>query len=462
MKPDRWQQVEKIYHGALERDENQRAAFLEEACRGDDKLRQEVESLLQQNGRAEAFLQEPALEVAAQELARDEANSMVGRQTGSYRILSLLGTGGMGEVYLARDATLGRKVALKFLPDFLRQDDSARKRFLREAKLAAALDHPFICKVYEIGEEDQEAFISLEYVQGKTLQEKLAAGPADLQETWQIAAEIAEALAEAHRRGIVHRDLKPANVMFTADGHVKVMDFGLAKQLIHSEDQEQSITGMTKTGTTLGTLPYMSPEQVRGQKVDTRSDLFSFGVVLYEMLTGKHPFRRSVAADTAVAILGNQPVSVNQLRPEVGEELESVVAKLLAKDPDQRYQTASELGKELKESRDKKDMDLGGLLKALSQTLSRPRILFPLVLAALAAIIPGYWYYSHRVQIRWAREEAIPRIERLIEQDQFVDAFHLAGQAEQYLPEDRARATVAANLSSAVSRHPTVRCGCPT
>ena len=241
------------------------------------------------------------------------------------------------------DATLGRKVALKFLPDFLQQDDTARRRFVQEAKLAAALDHPFLCKVYEIGEEDETVFISLEYVQGQTLREKMADGPLALQAAWQIAAEIAEALGEAHERGIVHRDLKPANIMLTPDGHVKVMDFGLAKLLIHSEGQEQSQTGMTKTGTTVGTLPYMSPEQVRGQKVDTRSDLFSLGVILYEMLTGEHPFRRSLSADTAVAILGNEPESVRKLRPEVTEELESVVAKLLAKERGDRWQSIEEV-----------------------------------------------------------------------------------------------------------------------
>ena len=279
----------------------------------------------------------------AEATAPDQTNPRLGQQVGSYEIVSLLGAGGMGEVYLARDATLGRQVALKFLPDFLQQDETARRRFVQEARLAAALDHPFLCKVYEIGEEDETVFISLEYVAGQTLREKLAEGPLTLTEAWKIAAEIAEALGEAHQRGIVHRDLKPANIMFTPDGHVKVMDFGLAKQLIHAEGQEQSLTGMTKTGTTVGTLPYMSPEQVRGQKVDTRSDLFSLGVMLYEMLTGEHPFRRSLSADTAVAILGNEPEPIRNLRPEVTEELESVVMKLLAKEQEDRWQSIEEV-----------------------------------------------------------------------------------------------------------------------
>ena len=188
MKSDRWQQIERICHEALERDESQRAAFLQEACAGDETLRHEVEDLLAQETKAQDFLEAPALEVEAQAMARDQTGPRLGQQVGSYEIVSLLGAGGMGEVYLARDSRLGRKVALKFLPDFMQQDDTARRRFVREAKLAAALDHPFICKVYEIGEEDERVFISLEYVRGQTLREKLADGPLALREAWQIAA----------------------------------------------------------------------------------------------------------------------------------------------------------------------------------------------------------------------------------------------------------------------------------
>ena len=334
------------------------------------------------------------MEVEAQAMARDQADPRLGQQVGSYEIVSLLGAGGMGEVYLAQDTKLGRKVALKFLPDFLQEDETARKRFLQEAKLAAALDHPFICKVYEIGEEDERAFISLEYVRGQTLREKLAEGPLALREAWQIASQIAAALGEAHQRGIVHRDLKPTNIMLTPDGHVKVMDFGLAKQLIHAEGQEQSLTGMTKTGTTVGTLPYMSPEQVRGQKVDTRSDLFSFGVMLYEMLTGEHPFRRSLAADTAVAILGNQPESIRQHRPEVGEELESVVMKLLTKEREDRWQSIEEVRTSLAQlvsDPSSSSMALAaGKRAAFSRLVSR----VALALVAVAAVLVAWLWFS--------------------------------------------------------------------
>ncbi len=211
---------------------------------------------------------------------------MIGKTLSHYKIIEKLGQGGMGEVYLAEDSRLDRKVALKFLSEELEQDSTAKKRFLREAKSAAALDHPYICHIHEVGEVEGKSFISMEYVQGETLQDKLTQGPLPLNDALEKATEVAEALEEAHKQGIVHRDLKPSNIMLTPQGHVKVMDFGLAKRVTPVEGQEQEITtALTKQGSTLGTVPYMSPEQVRGQEVDTRSDIFSFGVVLYEMLT---------------------------------------------------------------------------------------------------------------------------------------------------------------------------------
>ena len=242
MKPERWQQIDKILEAALEQEESQREAFLDQACVGDEALRSKVKALLAEHKQSENFLEEPALEVVAKELAKDQFESLIGQQLGSYKILSLLGAGGMGEVFLAQDLTLDRKVALKFLPEELQQDSAARKRFLREAKSAAALDHPFICKIYEVGEEEKKSFISMEYVQGKTLKEKLVEGPLPLKEALEKATEVVEALEEAHEQGIVHRDVKPANIMLTPQGHVKVMDFGLAKQVTPVEGQEQEIT----------------------------------------------------------------------------------------------------------------------------------------------------------------------------------------------------------------------------
>ncbi len=342
MTSERWPEIERLCHAALERDERERAAFLEEACKGDESLRREVEFLLEQETEAEDFLEAPALEVAAQAYGEPQVHSMLGKEIGSYKILSLLGSGGMGEVYLAEDTTLDRKVALKFLPEEMRQDETARKRFLREAKSAAALDHPFICKIYEIGEAEETPYIAMEYVKGTTLKEKFSQGPPPWKDVLETALEIAEALEAAHNEDIVHRDLKPLNVMITPEGHVKVMDFGLAKRLVPVEGvdrQEQSLTaGLSKTGMTLGTLAYMSPGQVRGKTVDTRSDIFSFGVMLYEMLTGVHPFQKDLPMDTAQAILRQDPAPLTQATEDVPELVQHTVRKMLAKEPERRYQ----------------------------------------------------------------------------------------------------------------------------
>ena len=271
---------------------------------------------------------------------------MVGTTISHYKILEKIGQGGMGEVFLAQDASLDRKVALKFLPEDLREDPVAHKRFLREAKSAAALDHPYICKIYEVGEAEEKSFLSMEYLEGETLKDKLARGPLPFKEALKTAVELAEAVEKAHGKGIVHRDLKPSNVMLTPEGHVKVMDFGLAKRLLPTDagSQEQTTsTSLTGSGTTLGTLAYMSPEQLRGQQVDTRSDIFSFGVVLYEMLTGVHPFKKAQSVETSTAILNEVPPPLSRYLNEVPAVLQHTVRKMLAKKPDRRYQSIREV-----------------------------------------------------------------------------------------------------------------------
>ena len=277
---------------------------------------------------------------------------MVGTTISHYKILEKIGQGGMGEVFLAQDTSLDRKVALKFLPHSMQEDPVAHKRFLREAKSAAALDHPFICKIYETGKEDGKSFISMEYVQGETLKEQLTKGPLALKDTLEKATEIAEALEAAHKQNIVHRDLKPSNIMLTPEGHVKVMDFGLAKQLIPTEgvgSQEQALTALTKTGVTLGTLAYMSPEQLRGEEVDTRSDVFSFGVLIYEMIAGVNPFLKPQRMETASAILRDEPSPLSSWAPEVPERLEHIVKEMLAKQADERYKSAREVRVDLQQ-----------------------------------------------------------------------------------------------------------------
>ncbi len=275
---------------------------------------------------------------------------MLGKTISHFRIEASLGRGGMGEVFLAQDTTLDRKVALKFLAEELQQDTNARLRFLREAKSAASLDHPYICKIYAVGEEGGKAFIAMEYVQGATLKDSLAKGPVKLKKALEIAVEIAEALAEAHEKKIVHRDIKPSNIMLTGSGHVKVMDFGLAKRLPSSEDEEQEqTTDLTQEGSALGTVPYMSPEQIRGQPVDTRSDIFSFGVMLYEMLTGVNPFRKSTTMDTAQAIISETAPPLARYTDNLPELLQHVVRKMLNKEAGRRYQLMREVRTDLED-----------------------------------------------------------------------------------------------------------------
>ncbi|MFC1529624.1 protein kinase [Gemmatimonadota bacterium] len=274
---------------------------------------------------------------------------MIGKTFNHYTIVRKLGEGGMGLVYLAKDTSLDRNVALKFLPESLQQDPTARKLFLREAKSAAALDHPYICNIFQVGEEEGTAFIAMEYVPGETLKEMMIDGPLPLNEAIRIAVEIAEAIEKAHQEGIVHRDLKPSNIMLTPEGHVKVMDFGLAKQVVTiGQDEGADLTAsLTMEGATVGTPGYMSPEQLRGERLDTRSDLFSFGIILFEMLTGTHPFKREQPYGTALAILSDPPPQLEEYLPDPPKPLKAILEKTLMKGPDQRYFPTSELRQEI-------------------------------------------------------------------------------------------------------------------
>src|SRR5262245_47865410 len=285
MKPERWHKIEKLYHSALEREAEQRAAFLAEACAGDDSLRREVESLLVHQSQAENLLESPVMEVAAKSLDDDQNGSMAGQSLGSYKILSRLGAGGMGEVYRARDTRLDRTVALKILPLGVAADAERMRRFVREAKAASALNHPNVATIYEIGQADGVNFIAMEYVEGQTLAARIDGHPLKISEIIEIGSQIADALDEAHGKGITHRDIKPANVMITPRGQVKVLDFGLAKitRALPPISSDISTQAKTEPGMVMGTVPYMSPEQALGREVDHRSDLFSLGVALYEM-----------------------------------------------------------------------------------------------------------------------------------------------------------------------------------
>jgi serine/threonine protein kinase/tetratricopeptide (TPR) repeat protein len=271
---------------------------------------------------------------------------LIGQTILHYRIESKLGSGGMGEVYLAEDTLLRRKVALKLLPPNFQQDSSARKRFLHEARSAAGLAHANICTIHEVGEFDGKDFIVMEYVDGQTLRDRLAQSALPLPEARQIAVEITEALEEAHENGIVHRDLKPANIMLTRKGHAKVMDFGLAKQMFRPDQaggSEETISVVTMERSPVGTLAYMSPEQLRGEAVEIRSDIFSLGVVFYEMLGGLHPFRTSSFLSTSDRILHEEPLPIRRLNPSIPERIEKLLKRMLSKDPAGRPASAREV-----------------------------------------------------------------------------------------------------------------------
>jgi eukaryotic-like serine/threonine-protein kinase len=348
MKTERWKQVNDLFQSAVERASGERAAFLHEACRGDEGLRREVESLLTSYERAENFIELPAFEVTPELVTNDKAGALVGKGIGHYRIESLIGVGGMGEVYVARDERLGRKAALKLLPDSLTTDETQLSRFKNEARSASALNHPNILTVYEIGAEGNRLFIATEFIEGITLRALLARGRIKPHAALEIAVQVASALAAAHEAGVVHRDIKPENIMLRPDGYVKVLDFGIAKlteRRLASDNHTGETTAalQTRQGLVLGTAHYMSPEQARGQKVDARSDIWSLGVVLYEMVGGSPPFRGETPSDCIVSILTAEPRPLSDVLPDVPLKLESILQKALRKNSDERYQTTKEM-----------------------------------------------------------------------------------------------------------------------
>jgi serine/threonine protein kinase/tetratricopeptide (TPR) repeat protein len=344
MTPERWRQIDQVFQSALECAPDDRAAFINEACGDDEFLRREVEALLAADGIGGSFIESPAYEMAAPLIAGEEAPSLLGKNVGHYHIISLIGSGGMGVVYRARDVKLDRIVALKTLPAEFAVDQERMHRFIREAKSASALNHPNVAHIYEIGEAEGVNFIAMEYVEGQSLTTKIEGRPLDFHEIVEIGGQIADALDEAHSKGITHRDIKPANAVLTSRGQVKVLDFGLAKiDKPESVGSEISTLTLTSPGLVLGTAPYMSPEQALGREVDHRSDLFSLGVVLYEMTTGRTPFAGANITVTLDRILHSEPEAMARFNYNTPAELERIVRKCLEKERECRYQSAREL-----------------------------------------------------------------------------------------------------------------------
>ena len=353
MKPERWQKLDQLFHSALECTSGERDVFVAEACQGDDALRQELQSMIAHHCQAGSFIEHPAYEVAAETMAEDEpSDSLIGKSIGSYLVQKMLDRGGMGTVYLAFDNDLRRQAALKFLHNDLVSDSGKVLRFKQEARAASALNHHNILTIYEIGEtEDGKHFIATEFVDGETLRTLMTRKPSTLDEALDVAAEIASALVASHAAGIVHRDIKPENIMLRRDGYVKVLDFGLAK-LVDAEDRrkEDSTLVDTAPGIIIGTVRYMSPEQVRGLDVDERTDIWSLGVVLYELLAGEAPFTGTTKSDMIASILQSKPSFVWRT-PEVPPELEWILKKALAKDREERYVIVKEFLNDLKRLR---------------------------------------------------------------------------------------------------------------
>jgi len=394
---ERWRQAKRIYGSVLEREPEQREAFLEEACAGDETLRKEVASLLAKEGRVQGLFNSPALELAAKALARDEAqmpaNDLTGQTLSHYRILEKIGEGGMGVVYRAEDTRLKRSVALKLLPPQRVSDPARKRRFIKEARAASALTHPNIVTIYDIDQAGGMDFIAMEYVAGKTLDRQIPRKGMALDKVLGWGIQIAEALYAAHAAGIIHRDLKPSNIIESNNGQVKILDFGLAKLAERetaggttAEADRTSALPATDEGMILGTVTYMSPEQAQGKKVDARSDIFSFGAVLYEMISGGRAFEAESVAETMAAIIRDEPKPLGQVRNDVPDELARIIHRCLRKEPDRRFQSILDVSVELQEVQEA----LRSHPEAGQPRVRNLRWIVPVVVIAVALII-GWW-----------------------------------------------------------------------
>ena len=415
MTSERWKQIERLYHGALDRASHEQAQYLADACGGDEALRAEVESLLGYHKRAADFIElarrdPPVSPIGGLvERVRDAAvpGRFAGHVFGSYEVKSLIAAGGMGEVYRAIDTRLDRVVAIKILPPHLSDDPDRRERFTREAKIISSLNHPNICALYDVGVQDDTQYLVMEHIDGETLQDGIRRGPVPLARAVEYLIQVADALDKAHRRGIVHRDLKPGNIMLTKSG-VKLLDFGLAARRAdgstpagHRSPGEHEQT-LTARGVIMGTVQYMAPEQLQGRSSDARTDIFAFGAVAHEMITGRRAFEGETQAALIGAILRDEPQPILELMPEVSPAVARLLTRCLAKDPDERWQTANDLLFELRSPSSSL-----GVMKARGRHRPLvPRWLERAVwLVAIATVAVGAVY--------WVRGREVPAPERI-------------------------------------------------
>jgi len=416
MDSDRWKKIDSLLQAVLERTPEERDAFLRNACGADEDLEREVRSLLTAQQQAGSFLESPAIEAAARALAQQQKNdnerkpddSPIGRTISHYRVIGKLGAGGMGVVYEAEDIRLNRRVALKFLPENLAHDPTALQRFKREAYAASSLNHASICTIYEVEEQDGQPVIVMELLEGESLKERIRKGPVSTDELLDLGIQTSDALAAAHAKGIIHRDIKPANIFVASSGRVKILDFGLAKAVPgHRPEIEPDEESLTVEGVIPGTTAYMSPEQIRGEEIDARSDLFSLGVVLYEAATGKRPFVGKNRVLMMNAILNDKPATPSRVNEELPTGVDAIIVKALAKDREQRYQHASEMRADLQAM--KRETDSARVITSAKPapatgSAKRWKAIAPAAaVAILALFIAAYFYFQGAPRRRAAK-----------------------------------------------------------
>ncbi len=413
-----WEKVETIFHSALELKAEEREAYLQSECADDLKLREDVESLLDSFENKADFLDKPVFELGLGAIGAAGQKNLAGQEIGVYRIEEKIGAGGMGEVYRAIDTKLNRLVALKFLPQSMENDRAARRRLVKEAQAAAALSHQNICAVHSVEESDEQTFIVMQFIEGETLDKSLNGTEISVEEFKFLARQIVTAVAFAHSHGVIHRDLKPGNIMLTEDGEIKILDFGLAKvmpQAASMNGKSNADTNFSQNGLVIGTVAYMSPEQLRGEKLDYRTDIFSVGIILYEILAKKNPFNRQSQAETISAILSEKAAPLVEFAPEFPTNLVHLVEKCLEKDANNRFQSAAEILVELDNAENKNFVEI--------KAIRRNRILLRVALATalILAIFAGLFLYNSRYSRRTLAVLPISIEQSLIEKEYLAD-----------------------------------------